>query len=64
MLWILVVKSASSNVKGGRMLGLRLASMDLPVPEARSAEYCGHRHLDGTAGELLPLHIGVITLGV
>jgi len=31
-LWILVVSRASSKVKGGRIVGMRLASMVLPEP--------------------------------
>ncbi len=31
-LWILVVSRASSKVSGGRMVGMRLASMVLPEP--------------------------------
>jgi len=31
-LWIFVVSSASSKVSGGRMVGMRLASMVLPEP--------------------------------
>jgi len=30
--WILVVSSASCKVRGGRIVGIRLASIDLPAP--------------------------------
>jgi hypothetical protein len=32
MLWTLVVSSAASNVRGGRIVGSRLANMLFPVP--------------------------------